>query len=61
MGKVPTINYCSPLKVFEYMASNKLIVADAFVTIKEVLTDKMYFVKPDDYDDLKSTFKNFIK
>ena len=60
--KVPTINYCSPLKVFEYMASNKLIVADAFVTIKEVLTDKKnaLLVKPDDYDDLKSTFKKIL-
>lgn len=37
--KVPTINYCSPLKVFEYMASGRVIVGHAYPTIKEVLTD----------------------
>lgn len=36
---VPTINYCSPMKVFEYMSSGKIIVGDGFPTIKEVLTD----------------------
>jgi len=35
---VPTINFCSPLKVFEYMAAGRVIVAHGFPTIKEVLT-----------------------
>jgi glycosyltransferase involved in cell wall biosynthesis len=35
--KVPTINYCSPLKLFEYMASGRVIVAQSFPTIKEIL------------------------
>ena len=37
--EVSTINYCSPLKIFEYMASRRLIVAHDFPTIKEVLVD----------------------
>ncbi len=39
--KVPTIDYCSPLKLFEYMASGKTIVAHGFPTIKEVLDDNV--------------------
>ena len=34
---VPTINYCSPLKIFEYMASGRIIIAYNFPTIGEVL------------------------
>jgi glycosyltransferase involved in cell wall biosynthesis len=37
--QVPTIEYCSPLKVFEYMAAGRTIVGDGFPTIREVLTD----------------------
>lgn len=37
--EVPTIRYCSPLKLFEYMASRRLIVAHNFNTIEEVLED----------------------
>ncbi len=37
--KVSTMNYCSPLKVFEYMASGRTIVGHGFPTIKEVLRD----------------------
>jgi len=36
---VPTINYCSPLKLFEYMAAGRIIVAHGFPTIREVLND----------------------
>ena len=35
--KVPTINYCSPLKIFEYMATGRIIIADNFPTIREVI------------------------
>jgi len=53
-SEVPTINYCSPLKLFEYMAAERIIVAHGFPTIKEVLThDKnAILVKPDSIDDL---------
>lgn len=52
---VPTINYCSPLKVFEYMASGRTIVAHGFPTIKEVLTDEVnaILVEPESYSSLK--------
>ena len=61
--KVPTINYCSPLKVFEYMASNKLIIADGFITIKEVLihNTNSLLVIPDDYESLKENLRKVIK
>ncbi len=36
---VPTIHICSPLKAFEYMATGRTIVGQAFPTIKEVLAD----------------------
>lgn len=51
---VPTINYCSPLKIFEYMASGKTIVAHDFVTIKEVLTHNYSALLADhqSFDDL---------
>lgn len=53
-SEVPTINYCSPLKLFEYMAANRVILAHGFPTIKEVLIDKVdaLLVKPDDTNDL---------
>lgn len=52
---VPTIDYCSPLKLFEYMHSNKLIIADGFITIKEVLTDgeNALLCEPDNYESLR--------
>ena len=55
--KVPTIDFCSPLKVFEYMASNKLIIADGFKTINEVLThnSNSLLVDPDNYQSLKES------
>jgi len=58
-NKVPTINYCSPLKVFEYMAAGRIIVAHDYPTIREVLTDNKtaYLTNTESYtnlcDDLK--------
>lgn len=59
---VPTINYCSPLKIFEYMNANKLIIADGFITIKEVLKDRenALLCQPDNYDSLKSKVQEVI-
>ena len=53
-NKVPTINYCSPLKIFEYMASGTTIVAHNFPTIQEVLQHKInaFLVRYGDMDDL---------
>lgn len=52
--KVRTINYCSPLKMFEYMAAGRIIVGQAFPTIKEVLKDgeHAFLAAPDSFDDL---------
>ncbi len=61
--RVPTINYCSPLKVFEYMAAGRVIVADGFPTIKEVIYDKVngLLVIPGSFSDLiKQTQKALI-
>jgi glycosyltransferase involved in cell wall biosynthesis len=57
--KVPTINYCSPLKVFEYMAAGRLILAHGFPTIKEVLIDKVnaYLADPEDLQQLDNKLK----
>ena len=54
--KVPTINYCSPLKLFEYMASGRLILTHRFPTISEVLEDNIdaIFCEPDDFHSLKT-------
>ena len=54
-SKVPTINYCSPLKIFEYMAAGRTIVAHGFPTIREVLENEKDSIlcKPDNYDSLK--------
>jgi glycosyltransferase involved in cell wall biosynthesis len=54
--KVRTINYCSPLKMFEYMAAGKIIVGHGFPTIREVLTDgkNALLVNPDSFDELKA-------
>lgn len=60
---VPTINYCSPLKVFEYMASGRTIVAHGFPTIKEVLTDEVnaILVEPESYSSLKQGLDRALK
>lgn len=57
--KVKTIEYCSPLKLFEYMASGRVIVGHGFTTIKEVLVDgeDAYLVDPDSVDDLFEKLK----
>lgn len=47
---VPTIRGCSPMKMFEYMAAERLIVGPAFPTVQEVLTDgrDAILFEPDD-------------
>jgi glycosyltransferase involved in cell wall biosynthesis len=52
--KVKTIEYCSPLKLFEYMAAGRIIVGHGFTTIREVLTHNQnaFLVDPDLPEDL---------
>ena len=54
--KVRTIDYCSPMKMFEYMAAGRIIVGDGFPTIREVLThgESALLADPDSLDDLKT-------
>ena len=61
-SKVPTINYCSPLKIFEYMAAGRTIVAHGFPTIKEVLENEKDSIlcQPDNFDSLKSSLKKAL-
>lgn len=51
---VPTIHICSPLKAFEYMATGRTIVGQAFPTISEVLADGQdaYLADPSSVDAL---------
>ena len=59
---VKTINYCSPLKIFEYMAAGRIIVAHEYPTIKEVLTngEDAILVNPSSITDLKKSVKKAI-
>lgn len=61
-SEVPTINFCSPLKVFEYMAAGRLILAHGFPTIKEILVDGVnaYLANPNDLNDLDKKFKQAL-
>jgi len=58
-SKLRTINYCSPLKMFEYMAAGRIIVGQAFPTIKEVLDDgeHAFLAAPDSFDDLRKKLR----
>ncbi len=51
---VPHIGGFSPLKMFEYMASQRIIVGDGFPTVKEVLVDgeTAYLSDPDSFEEL---------
>ena len=62
-SKVRTINYCSPLKVFEYMASGQPIIAQGFPTIKEVLENQVNAIiaEPDSFEDLKKSMQAFMQ
>lgn len=54
--------YTSPLKLFEYMASRRLIIASDLPSIKEVLDDKSaFFVEPSSSNSLAKTVENLSK
>ena len=60
---MPTIDYCSPLKLFEYMASGTPIIANNYVTIREVLEDEKdaFLINGDNDKDLNEVFKKSKK
>lgn len=60
---VPTIYYCSPLKIFEYMISGNAIVADDFPTIREVLknNENSILITPESLDELVKAVELLIR
>ncbi|MEK7596888.1 MAG: glycosyltransferase family 4 protein, partial [Patescibacteria group bacterium] len=53
-----SLYYTSPMKLFEYMTSDRPIVASNILSIVEILNDKNSFlVKPDDPEDLMRGIK----
>lgn len=62
-AKIPlSSKYTSPLKLFEYMMSKRIIVASATEAIAEVLTDgrNSYLFKPDNAEDLCRVLKKAL-
>ena len=61
-SKVPTMNYCSPLKIFEYMATGRTILAHDFPTIREVLENEKDSIlcEPDSFNSLKSALSKAL-
>lgn len=54
--EVPTINYCSPLKLFEYCSSDSVVIVEDYPPFRDVLLRLercVISVKPEDFDDLK--------
>lgn len=51
--KVKTIEFCSPLKLFEFMGAGRIIIAQSFPTIKEILIDGVnaLLCEPENLDD----------
>ena len=53
--------YMSPLKMFEYMASQRPIIATDLPSVREILKEKNAFiVKPDDPKDLAEGIENIL-
>lgn len=54
--------YTSPLKVFEYMAAERPIVASDLPSLREILDEEIaYFASPDDPDSLAKTIEQALR
>lgn len=54
--------HTSPMKLFEYLAAGKPIVASETPAIKQVVTDKeVFFHEPDNPEDLKNVLEFILK
>jgi len=60
--KTSTINICSPLKAFEYMAAGRIIVGQAFPTIREIFThgENALLSNPNLYNELERKLKEAL-
>ena len=57
-----TSSWMSPMKMFEYMASGRIIVSSDLPVLREVLNEKnAYLVTPDDKDEWVNTIKYIIE
>ena len=55
-------SYTSPLKLFEYMASKKPIVASNLTSIREIVNNQtVFFIKPDDISSLIQGITKVLK
>ena len=61
-SKTPTVRYMSPLKMFEYMAAGRPIVATDFPVVREVLRDgeTAVLVEPDSAQALREGFQRVL-
>ena len=62
-GGATAVDFTSPIKLFEYMASRRPIVATSLSTIKEILEDgsNALLVEPDDADLLTEGIKRVLE
>jgi len=57
-----SLRFTSPMKMFEYMATKRPIVASDIASLKEVLNNEnAFFVRPDDPQSLAEGVKNILQ
>jgi glycosyltransferase involved in cell wall biosynthesis len=61
-SQTPTVRYMSPLKMFEYMAAGRPIVATDFPVVREVLRDghSALLVAPDSAEALRAGLQRVL-
>jgi len=61
-GKNNTADFCSPMKLGEYLASGKPIISSALPSLMEVLIDKenALLYEPDNYEELNLKFNTLV-